>query len=393
MTTTIETTEKTQRASRRGKGEGSIRQRSDGTWEARIDIGRDANGRRKTKSVYGKTKKEVGNELTKLASQKIDGTLIAETKLTVGEFLDKWLADAVKLSNRAATHSSYSQNVKVHIKPAIGAVKLSKLTPMHVQGMYAAMERGKKSARMRQMQHAILRRALSVACKWGLIARNVCDAVDRPTVPKHEITPLNAAQVSKLMKAAESDRIHALIVLAVFSGLRQGELFGLEWNDVDMKSANLMVRRTVVDLGGTVTTSPPKTGKGQRLVELPQMAIDALWKHKAKLMTEGLAKSPLVFPGEDGGYQRRFGPFREEFKAVLKRAGLPAIRFHDLRHSAATLLLGEGVHPKIVQERLGHSTIAITMDTYSHILPSMQKDAVGKLDLLFKTKGRLKNSG
>jgi integrase len=252
--------------------------------------------------------------------------------------------------------------------------------------MYAEMERKGKSARMRQMVHAILRRALSMAIKWGLINRNVCDAVDRPTVAKHEITPLNAEQIAKLIESSKDDRIHALLILAVFSGLREGELFGLEWNDIDMKAANLMVRRTAVDLNGSVTTSPPKTGKGQRLVELPQIAIDALWTHKTRLMSEGLAKCELVFPEIGGEYQRRFGPFRDQFKAILKKAELPTIRFHDLRHSSATLLLSEGVHPKIIQERLGHSTIGITMDTYSHILPSMQRDAVGKLDVMFKKK-------
>ena len=371
---------------RRGKGEGLIRQRADGTWEGRIEVDRDANGKRVRKSVYGATKKEVTQELTKLASQKLDGVLIVESKLTVDDFLDRWLEDSVKLTTRPATYASYKQITKIHIKPAIGKTKLAKLTPLNVQGMYAAMERKGKSARMRQMVHAVLRRALSVAVKWGIITRNVCDAVDRPTVPKHEITPLNAEQVAKLIEASKTERIHALLVLAVFSGLREGELFGLEWNDVDMNAANLMVRRTAVDLNGVVTTSPPKTGKGQRLVELPQMAIDALWSHKAVLMAEGLAKSPLVFPETDGSYQRRFGSFRDQFKAILKKAGLPEIRFHDLRHSSATLLLSEGVHPKIVQERLGHSTIGVTMDTYSHILPSMQKDAVGKLDLMFKKK-------
>jgi len=219
----------------------------------------------------------------------------------------------------------------------------------------------------------------------GLIRRGeTMNIVDRPTVPKHEITPLSAEQVSKLIETAKSDRIYTLLVLAVFSGLRQGELFGLEWNDVDMKAASLMVRRTVVDLNGVVTTSPPKTNKGQRLVALPQLAVVALEAQQERLKAEGMDHSPLVFPAADGGYQRRFGPFREEFKAILKRAGLPAIRFHDLRHSSATLLLSEGVHPKIVQERLGHSTIGITMDTYSHILPSMQRGAVDRLDALFK---------
>lgn len=371
---------------KRGKGEGLIRQRANGSWEARIDVGRDGNGKRIRKSIYGPTKKAVTEELTRLSSQKLDGTLIAESKMTVGEYLDRWLEDTVKLRNRASTYASYKQNIRVHIKTAIGRMKLCNLTPLSVQGMYAAMERDVKSARIRQMNHAILRRALSVAVKLGLLNRNVCDAVDRPKTPKHEIQPLNPDQVRTLIDASENERIHALLVLAVFSGLRQGELFGLEWNDIDMTAATIQVRRTTVDIDGVVTTNPPKTAEGQRLVNLPQIAVDALWKQKAMLMTEGLATCPLVFPNTDGSYQRRFGVFRDHFKALLKRAGLPSVRFHDLRHSSATLLLAEGVHPKIVQERLGHSTIEITLNTYSHTLPTMQKDAVGKLDDLFRKK-------
>lgn len=373
---------------RRGKGEGSVIKRGNGTWEARIDIGRDANGKRRTRSIYGKTKKEVTDKLTRLAAQKLNGSLTAETKLDVAGFLTIWLSDSVKLSTRASTHASYDQVVKRHIVPAIGSTNLVKLSPLNVQAMYAAMEKKGKSARLRQMVHAILRRALKMAMKWGLVTRNVCDAVDRPSVPKHEIKPLDAAQVNAMIEAAKGKPIENLLIVAVTSGLRQGELFGLEWGDIDFVSGNLSVRRTAVDLGGKVTTNPPKTAKGQRLVELPQMAIDALRAQQSLLEASGLAGCKLVFPAEDGGYQRRFGPFREQLKAIIKEAKLPAIRFHDLRHSSATLLMVEGVHPKIVQERLGHSTIGITMDLYSHVLPSMQKEAAGKMQsLLRKTSG------
>ncbi len=370
----------------RGNQTGHIRKRIDGTWEARIDTGRSPTGKRRTKSVYGKTRKEVSDKLTRLASQKLDGKLIHDDQTTVADYLDLWLSGTVKQTTRPATHLSYSQNVRIHISPALGRIKLAKLTPLHVQGFYAEMSKAGKSARMLQMNHAILRRALSRAVKMGVIPRNVCDAVDRPTIEKHEITPLDAEQVSKLMTAAEGERIYPLIVVAVFSGLREGELFGLEWGDIDLKSAKLEVRRTTVDLNGVVTTSPPKTGKGQRLVELTKLAVDALTAQKEMLIAEGLESCPLVFPNIDGTYQRRFGPFRSGFKAILKKAGLPAIRWHDLRHSAATLLLSTGCHPKIVQERLGHSTIGITMDTYSHVLPTMQREAVDKLDSLFTKK-------
>ena len=196
---------------------------------------------------------------------------------------------------------------------------------------------------------------------------------------------MNVAQVAKLIEAAETERMYSLIVVAVSSGLREGELFGLQWNDIDLKAARLEVRRTTVDLNGVVTTSPPKTGKGQRMVELTKLAVDALERQKKMLTAEGLGSCALVFPAIDGTFQRRFGSFRSGFKAILKKAELPTIRWHDLRHSAATLLLSTGCHPKIVQERLGHSTIGITMDTYSHVLPTMQREAVDKLDGLFKT--------
>lgn len=166
------------------------------------------------------------------------------------------------------------------------------------------------------------------------------------------------------------------------AGLRQGELFGLEWADVDLEGKALSVRRTLVELAGKFTTGEPKSAKGRRLVQLPEFAVAALWRHKARMLAEGLAGDQRVFSDEDGQPLRRDRIRSHSLHPLLKRAGLPMIRFHDLRHTAATLLLSEGVHPKIVQERLGHSTIGLTLDTYSHVLPNMQHEAAGKLDRL-----------
>ena len=226
--------------------------------------------------------------------------------------------------------------------------------------------------------------ALVTAVRWGLVIRNVAEAVDRPTVPKHEITPLDVEQAKKFLEAAESDRLHSLYVLALTTGCRQGELFGLEWSDIDLKAGTLMVRRTLVELSGKITTNEPKTAKGRRLIELPGMAVESLWQHKAKLMVEGLASCPFVFPDSEGNHLRRQNVLRRSFQPILKRTGLKDVRFHDLRHSSATLLLSAGVHPKVVQERLGHSQIGVTMDTYSHVLPTMQREASGKLDGLLR---------
>jgi integrase len=240
----------------------------------------------------------------------------------------------------------------------------------------------KCSARVRQLTHAVLRRALKQAVKWNLVPRNVCDAVDPPRVPKRTITPLTAEQVRKLLKAAKYDRFHALYVLAVGSGLRLGELFGLQWQNVDLEAQAITVCHTLLEVKGQLELAEPKTSKSRRRVDLPKTAVDALWKHKKRMLAEGFAAATWVFCNSQGGPLRKTHFHRNEFKPMLKRAKLPSIRFHDLRHTSATLLLSAGVHPKVVQERLGHSQISITLDTYSHVLPTMQVEAAGKLNRL-----------
>lgn len=370
--------------SRRGKGEGTICQRPNGEWLAAINIGCDANGKRLRKYIRGKTKKAVADKLTKLANQKLDGMLEVESKLSVGDYLDRWLTDSVKMSTAITTHASYSSHVELYLKPNIGGVKLVKLTPSHVARLYSQMEVDGKSPRMRQMVHATLHRALKVAMKWGLVQRNVADAVDRPKAPKVEIKPLCADEVRKLLKAAESDRLHALYVLAIGAGMRCGELLALQWQDIDLKAGMIAVRRTLIELSGQQSFGEPKSAKGRRAIHLPTVAVDALRLHKAHMMQEGHGTNPLVFVTTEGTPFLRSDLRRHSFLPLLKRAGISIIRFHDLRHTSATMLLSEGIHPKIVQERLGHSTINLTLDTYSHVLPSMQEDAAGKLNAAMK---------
>ena len=262
-------------AGRRGKGEGSIFQRADGTWCSIIETGCTADGKRTRKTIYGKTKKEVTDKLTRFQNQKLDGTLIPDDHTTTEEFIDWWLENSAATRVRESTLHSYRQVCRVHIKPKIGAVKLQKLAPAHVQGLVASMLRDGKSARLTQMTYTILHRALVVAVKQGMVVRNVADAIDRPNAPKHEIKPMSGEQVAKLLEAAESDRLFALYVIALATGCRQGELFGLEWDDIDLKAGTLQVRRTLVELSGKLSTNEPKTAKGRRMIPLPAMAVDA----------------------------------------------------------------------------------------------------------------------
>jgi integrase len=369
---------------RRGRGEGSIYQRADGTWCGTYSAGYDANRKRIRRTVFGGTKEDVTGKLARVQISKMDGTWAEPNKVRLAAYLERWLEDAAKPTIRATTYASYKWIVEKHINCRMGGVCLRHLIPVHIQGLYAEMIRDDVSARVRQLTHAVLRRALKQALKWGMIQRNPCDAVDPPRVPRREIVPLDAAQVQKLLKAAKKDRLNALYVLAIATGLRQGELFALRWCDVDLNRKVVSVRFTLVETATERFLAEPKSAKSRRQVDLPQFAVDALVDHRRRMLTEGLAGSEWVFCDTRGGQLRRSNVIRNSFKPILKRAKLRNFRFHDLRHTSATLLLAQGIHPKVVQERLGHSQISLTLDTYSHVLPTMQLEAAGKLDALLK---------
>jgi len=366
---------------RRGNGEGSIFQRGDGRWTATINLGSDASGKRQRQTVYGLTRGEVAEKLTRLQNQKLDGNLRDTTKLKVAEYLDRWLRDSARLTVAETTYERYEGIVRNHIKPHIGGLKLAKILPAHIQGMYSAMERQGASMSTRDHTHSVICRALNVAIRWGLVARNACDAIDAPKAIEKDIQPLTSEQAATLMRESQSDRLHALFVLAVTTGMRQAELFGLKPGDIN--GATVHVRRTLQFIKGRLLVKEPKSKAGKRSIQLPQIAVDALHDHRRQMLAEGNAGSEWLFCNTVGGPLRKSNFIRRIYKPLLKRACLPMIRFHDLRHTSATILLSLGLHPKIVQERLGHAKISMTLDTYSHVLPNMQQQAATKLDQLF----------
>ena len=371
---------------RRGNGEGSIYQRADGTWCATYSSGYDVQGKRKRRTIFAETKKAVQNKLHKAFREVVAGTSVEPHRLTVGEYLDRWLTGAAKTAVKPTTYANYEGVIRNHLKPHLGGVPLLKLNVLQVQGLYSAMDRAGKSAETIRLTHAVLRRALKQAVRSRLVPYNVCSDVDRPRVAKAEIAPLNTEQAVALLDAADNDRLGALFTLALATGMRLGELLGLQWAEVDFDAGVIMVTHTLTELNGKLFLSEPKTAKGRRRIDMPQIAIEALRDHRLAMQREGYENIPWVFCNTRGGPLRRSHFHQQTFKPLLKKANLPDIRFHDLRHTSATLLLSVGTHPKVVQERLGHSQISVTMDTYSHVLPTMQLDAANKLDKLLRAK-------
>jgi integrase len=369
---------------RRGRGEGSIYQRTDGTWCATYSAGYAASGRRVRKTIFGLSKEEVAKKLSKVQATRMDGSFVEPSRMRLSTLLERWVEDAARPSIRQTTYYSYKGIIKNHIDPRIGGTTLAILNPIHIQRLYADMERDGVGPRVRQLTHAVLRRALKQALRWGLVARNPCDAIDPPRVPKRQISPLTAEEVQQLLDAAKGDRLYAVYVVAIGTGMRLGEIFGLQWPDVDLKGRAINVQNTLIEINGKLSLAEPKTPKSRRRVDLPQFVVDALTKHRAQSVREGFAKQPWVFCNSTGGPLRRTHFHVNHFKPLLDVADLPVIRFHDLRHTSATLLLAAGVHPKVVQERLGHSQIGITLDTYSHVVPTMQLEAASKLDAMMR---------
>lgn len=368
---------------RRGRGEGAIYKKAENLWCAQLTTGYDGNATRKRRYVYGKTKNEVQKRLIELQSTLASGSLADPKRMRVTDYLKHWLEDIARPTIRASTYVRYEGLLRTHVYENIGGIQVSSLQPSHILSLYRKLEITGASARTRQFIHAVLRKALQQAVRLGYIQRNVCDLVTRPRAPKKSMQCWDAQQTNHFLKTAKHDRLFALYVLAFSTGLRQGELFGIQWSDLDLNTQSVSIQRTVYELQGKIEIGEPKTAKGRRKIELPEATIGVLKAHRERMISEG-NHSLWVFCDLDGGALRRSNFRKRSFLPLLKDSALPPIRFHDLRHTAATLLLSEGVHPKVVQERLGHAQISITLDTYSHVLPSMQIEAASKLNTLLK---------
>jgi len=376
------------RTRKRINGEGTIYRRRDGRWEAAVRL----DGRRWR--TCAQARPEVARRLAAAVQTHHAGLPVPVRPPTVSRFLTSWLA-GVEPQIRHRTWRRYAQLLRTHAVPAIGALTLPKLMPQHLQALYADRLRSGLSHATVVHLHAVLHHALADATRWGLVGRNVADLVRPPRRVRKEMTTLSPEQAQRLMEAAGEDRWQPLYVLAITTGMRQGELLALRWRHVDLPAGRLQVCGSLQRTPQGLVITEPKTASSRRPVALTQLALAALWRHREAQAGERLRLGPawhdgdLVFSNELGKPLEAGNLLRRSFWPLLQRAGLPHLRFHDLRHTAATLLLGQGVHPKVVAEMLGHSRIAVTLDLYSHVTPPMQQQATEALDALFLAQGSL----
>ena len=368
---------------KRGNGEGSIYPHKRGGVKVgyRGSYWVDTAEGPKRRYITGETREDVAEKLAKAISDRADGLVFDAGSTTTGEYLTRWLSDSVRGTVQGSTYRSYGRVVDGHLVPGVGRVKLAKLRPDHIRRLYRSMLDAGKATRTVQYAHTLLKRALAQAVMDGLIPRNAAEAVRPPKLKRDEIQPLNADQVRALLDASD-ERSRALYTVAVRAGMRPGEILALRWSDVDLEAGTVQINRALSE--GEFST--PKTPRSRRRISLSPATVAALKAHRKRQLEERIAKAGLwedhglVFPSSVGTPKSQRN-LNREFKNAAKRAGLPDhFKLYDLRHTCATLLLTRNVHPKYVQELLGHASIAQTLDTYSHVIPGMDGGTGGAID-------------
>ncbi|MCX6007274.1 MAG: tyrosine-type recombinase/integrase, partial [Chloroflexi bacterium] len=363
-----------------------------------INLGADpATGKRRQQwySVKG-TKKEAEKRLSELLHELDTGTFMKPGKTTLAEYLERWMKDYARPNLAPRTVEGYESIIRKHLIPKLGHLQLMRLKPEHLQKYYADLmqsgrcnNRGGLSAQTVRHHHTALHKAIQTAVEWGLLTRNVADAVKPPRAGQAEMQTWNENEIMRFLEAAKATQYYALFYTALFTGMRRSELLALRWQDVDSILSQIYVNRSMHQLkDGSFVFRSPKTAKGRRLVALPPSAILVLRDHYNKvaqdrlLLGVTLKNDDLVF-GEADGKPMRPNRITRAWPMLAERTGLKVIRLHDARHTHASIMLKKGIHPKIVQERLGHASIAITLDTYSHVSPGLQAAAAKSFDEAF----------
>lgn len=371
---------------------GHIRERSPGHWAIILDVRDPETGKRKRKwHSFEGTKRQADSECARLITEMESGGYVEPSKTTIARFFDRWL-DHMASQVSPRSHERYAEIARKNIAPLLGGALLTKLRPEQISAAYTkALASGRRdgtgglSPRTVHHMHRILRQALGQAMRWNMLARNPADAVKPPKVERQKMKALDAVETMRLLKHFRPTRMFVPVLLGALCGLRRGEITALKWAAVDLATAELSIAESTEQTRAGTRLKETKNGRA-RTVALPSLAVDELRRHRARQAEEllrlgvRLSAETHVFAQADGSPVQP-NSLTHEFVRILALApALPRIRFHDLRHSHATHLLANGVHPKVAQERLGHSSVGITLDLYSHVLPGMQADAAARVD-------------
>ena len=377
-------------AKKRANGEGNIRKRKDGRWEGRFTAGHDpVTGKQIIKNVLGKTQAEVKEKLKKALVEAGQVDFTKGGKYTVGTWMDEWFENVAKIKVRPSSHQTYKGYIDNHIKPNIGNIPLEKLTTMDLQKFYRKLltkgrvdriesreqPKGLSAKTVRNINQ-VISSAMDLAVAQKIIPANPTNSCELPKVEHQEMQTIPAEQLQAFLQEAKATGVYEMYYIELATGLRRGELLGLKWSDIDWKNGIIKVKRQVARVNGEIVEAPLKTKNSYRAVSISPQAIEVLQEQKRK------TNDAYVFPSPNGG---PISPdsVNNMLKRVLERAGIPKIRFHDLRHTFATIALQNGVDIKTVSGMLGHFSAGFTLDTYAHVTTSAQKEAAQTMgDLL-----------
>jgi integrase len=379
---------------------GNIKKKREGLYLVSIFLGRDASGKRRyaAKQIRG-TLKDAQKYLNGALSDKDKGIFVEPTSLTVNDYLNKWLEAAARPRVSRRTADGYAGLLERYIRGPLGRGRLDKLQPLDIQKVYSEMQARGLSARVVRHTHSAIHNALKQACKWGLLVRNPSDLVELPKVPHMERRVLSPDEAASFLEAADVMPHGLIFEFALLTGMRPEEYLALQWADLDLERGTAQVKRALVRHKKSWSFEEPKTARSRRTVFLPAPLLNKLAAHKREQAAARLKAGAswhaygLVFCSEEGTPLSIPNLTYRYFRPILEKAELPRIRLYDLRHSCATLLLIAEENPKVVSERLGHSTIVLTLDTYSHVLPTMQQQATARLEkMLYSKNGKEKNT-
>jgi integrase len=362
--------------SRNGNGEGTIFRRKDGRWVAKVTLPGC-----KRRDFYGPTRQVVAQRLTDALRAIRDGVSIPSERITVADFAHRWI-EAVSPNLRPRTVELYESILRVHVIPNIGAIRLARLSPADVQRLYSNVRGSARNAYL--VVHSMLEKAV----RWDMVPRNVADLVDAPPTPRREVAALTPVEARRFLDAISGHRLESLFTLAITTGARSGELLGLSWHQVDFNSSTISIRRSLQEINGRFTLTEPKTKRSHRTIAISKIAVESLRRHRVRQLEESLLLGQvwrnewnLVFTSEIGTPVDRHHVLRRHYRPLLVKAGLPVtLRFHDLRHIAASLALGQGMPIPTVSEMLGHSDAATTLRVYAHAMPGVQRQVAQAMD-------------
>ena len=366
---------------------GHIRERTKGSFTITVEFPRDVitNKRKQKHYSFKGTKREAEKYLTEKLRELDTGLLIDTKDIKFSEYLDYWLKERCSSRLKITTFENYKNNINNHIKTNLGNINLQKLMPLHLQNFYKQCTENGLSNKSVVNLHMIIHCALEKAVKWQLVIRNAADSVEPPKAQRYQAKFLDEKQTNLLIEKSKTSDIYIPIVVAIYTGMRRGEILGLTWDNVDFENANIKISKALCDTSEGLKYLSPKTHKSVRNICIPETLVEILKRHKTKQLVnkmkygEQYINNNAVCSYDDG---KLFNPkrFSHKFHDLLENNGLPLIRFHDLRHSHASLLVKLGVQPKIISERLGHSNIGITMDLYSHIYEDTHKEVAEMFD-------------